>query len=216
MLNRWFYEPKDLRTKCIHITILNDLYFEIYKHTSVAIERFAKKIGADINIITKSKFIGFPDDYERMQIWEDGKDYQWNIYIGADAIIHPDTEDPTLHLNPLDSIGTLFVNDFNSLFYPTAYFFRHQIPQTVPLGAMLVSSWYTHDVWEPLQMPFNEMSKFCKIDSRQVSEFNLTVNICKYSYKLDQALIDPSKCYATGLGDIAIQKIKDKLQEWGI
>lgn len=214
MINRWFYEPKNLKSKCIHIVMIDNLYSDIYKYTSSSIENFAKKIKADINLITKPKFLDFPPNYERMQIWEDGKDYQWNINIGADTIIHPEAEDPTLRIDPLNSIGTLYSNNASHHFNINAYFIRHRICE-VPFGSLLISSWFTHDIWEPLQMSSKEMASFCTGDKKMVSEFNLAVNLCKYDYKLDKAFIDPFKTHTMGLGNIAIQKIKNKLKEWG-
>ena len=212
-MNRWFYEPKNLKSKCIHIVILNELYEEIYKYSAPSIEAYAKKIGADINLITTPKFLDFPHDYERMQIWEKGENYQWNINICADTVIHPDTEDPTVRLDPFKEIGTIYANDYNSQFETTAYFIRNQSQIMLPFGSVLVSSWYTHDIWEPLLMPYTEMSLFCKKDKRDVSEFNLATNLCKYKYKIEPAFLN-SKIFSSGLGKVGVQRIKEKLIEW--
>jgi len=49
----------------------------------------ALKIGADFNVITERKFPKFPPQYEKLQIYELGRDYDFNLYVDGDALIHP-------------------------------------------------------------------------------------------------------------------------------
>jgi len=222
---RWFYEPKTLKSKCIHVVALEDWLngkgAELCAYTLPSIKKYADKIGADFNLITKPRFPDFPCNYERFHIWEDGKDYQWNINIDADTLMHPEAEDPTLRINPFNTIGALLSMHQHSYFFePNAYFTRN--PNKPFFGDFfVVSSWLTHDIWEPLPMTHEEVSSFCKADKRQVSEFNLAVNFCKYDYNLDGALVDQTKHYHLGTTmnkldyKSAIQSVRDKLKEWG-
>jgi len=206
---RWFYEPKNLKSKCVHVVATDKwLGRDLCEYTIPNLKQYATKIGADFNLITTHKFPEFPGNYER------------NINIDADIIIHPDTEDPTLTVNPFISIGCPWYNDSSGCFKPTAYSIRSGFNKAL-IDGFVVSSWYTHDIWEPLDMSYEEMSSFCNEEKRRVSEFNLTVNYCKYGYHLDQPIKDINNIYTLGFTtenlniDDAILRVKAKLKEWG-
>jgi hypothetical protein len=73
---------------------------EITAVTYPFIEHYAEKIGADFHIITQRKFPEFPLTYEKFQIYELAQEMEndWNIYIDADTLVHPETIDFTLHV----------------------------------------------------------------------------------------------------------------------
>lgn len=66
------------------------------------LKRYAKKIGADFQVITNRKFRsdGLPSVIEKLQIFELGRKSDWNIYIDADCLVHPDFFDVTELLTP--------------------------------------------------------------------------------------------------------------------
>jgi hypothetical protein len=74
---------------------------EITELTYPYLKKYAHKIGAEFYVITERKFPEWYVTYEKMQIYELGRemDNDWNIYIDCDALIHPDTFDFTNHLN---------------------------------------------------------------------------------------------------------------------
>jgi hypothetical protein len=71
---------------------------EIRELTFPAMEFWAKKIGAEFKVITERKFPGWPVVYEKLQLAELGRDFDWNIFLDADAIVSPEMFDPTEHL----------------------------------------------------------------------------------------------------------------------
>ena len=76
--------------KSVYSIAINNWFPEMCQITLPLIERWAANIGADFSLISKAKFPNFPPNYEKMQIFEQGKDYDWNIYIDADMIVDPD------------------------------------------------------------------------------------------------------------------------------
>jgi len=79
---------------------------EIRDITRPLLERYAKKIGADIYDIEDRNFPGWPVTYEKLQIYKLAQQMEndWNIYIDSDALIHPETIDFTCHL-PKDVVA---------------------------------------------------------------------------------------------------------------
>lgn len=81
--------------KTIYTLNVNDYSREVTNITYPFIAGYAKKIGADFQIISTRKFPDFPVVYEKFQMYELGKDNGWNIYVDSDALVHPDTFDVT-------------------------------------------------------------------------------------------------------------------------
>jgi hypothetical protein len=81
---------------------VNDSYSkELTDLTYPYIKKYAHKIGADFYVIKDRKFPDWYITYEKLQIYELGKDMKndWNIYVDCDALIHPDIFDITTQLN---------------------------------------------------------------------------------------------------------------------
>ena len=79
------------------------------------LQQFAKSIDAEFNVITDRKFKDFPPSYEKLQIHELGKDYEWNILIDADIIIHPDFPDPRIRVGK-NNLGAYYEFDLRIAF----------------------------------------------------------------------------------------------------
>jgi hypothetical protein len=87
--------------KTIFTLAVNDWQPEICELTFPLLHRYAAKIGADFFVIKDRKFPEWPITYEKFQIYQLAQDMgnDWNIYIDADALIHPETPDFTLYLD---------------------------------------------------------------------------------------------------------------------
>lgn len=82
--------------KALWTLAIDDYPHEITDITFPLLKLHAFKIGAEFNVISQRKFPpAFPPVYEKFQIYELGKDYDWNLYIDADALIRPDLFDVT-------------------------------------------------------------------------------------------------------------------------
>lgn len=87
--------------KTIFTLAVNDWQPKITEMTFPLIRRYAKKIGADFFVIKDRKFPDWPITYEKFQVYGLAQEMEndWNIYIDADALVHPETPDFTLYLN---------------------------------------------------------------------------------------------------------------------
>jgi len=73
---------------------------EITDLTFPLLQGYADKIGAEFVIIQKRRFFEWPVVYEKFQIYDLSRELgsDWNIYVDADALVHPDMPDVTAHL----------------------------------------------------------------------------------------------------------------------
>jgi len=207
---------KKMKKACIHTVVIDNWFPELCALTLPLIQKWATNIGADFNLIHKAKFEGWPPNYERFQIWEQGLGYLWNINIDADFIVHPELEDVTVN-DPaiVRAEASMHCDHF---FYPNQYFLRDGRNIGMSDNFILSSHW-THDVWTPLNLTYEEASKHCIRDPRQVSEFAVSLNIARFGLKASGAVKDKSKLYhiqSTGSGiskenilQIATNKIKE-------
>lgn len=76
---------------------------EITALTFPHMEEYAQKIDAEFILIRDRKFSAWPAVYEKLQIFELGRDFDWSIYFDADTLIHPDFFDVTNHI-PKDTV----------------------------------------------------------------------------------------------------------------
>lgn len=183
-----------MKNKCIHVVAIDNYEPEMCAITLPTIRNYAHKIGADFNLISKPIFSGYPPNYERFQIWEAGKDYQWNFNIDADFLIHPDCEDPTLNHDPA-TVGVLMGFQVRSVFEDNKYFIRDGRNQGVSDNFTLTSS-LTHDLWQPFDGSFEEAKCKClPHQSRRVSEFVVSSNLAKFGLKFGGVIADRTKIY---------------------
>ena len=79
--------------KLIHCVYINDFFPELWKLTLPTIKQYAYNIGAELNIITDRKFPQWHINYEKIQVYKDGKYADANFLIDADILIHKDFPD---------------------------------------------------------------------------------------------------------------------------
>ena len=96
--------------KILHVLNINDFFPELFALTFPTIKAYADRTGFTINLITERKFPDYPINYEKMQVYEDGKDAEVNILCDADMLIHPQFPDVTTFLQR-DSIA--FNDNYN-------------------------------------------------------------------------------------------------------
>jgi SAM-dependent methyltransferase len=121
---------------------------EICSLTYPLLNLFADKCGARFYVINDRRFPDMPLTYEKLQIFELGRVNDWNIYFDSDALIHPDTFDPTEHLrkdtvmhNGQDMAGNRFCYD---------NYFRRDGRHIGSGNWFTVASNWCLDLWHPL------------------------------------------------------------------
>lgn len=205
--------------KCVHVTMMDGYQPEMCKLTIPNLRAYAERIGADFNLITKPMFGGFPPNYERFQIFFDGRDYDWNINLDADTVLHHDFPDVTEICDP-QALCSLYGMQANFYFDTRAIPFIRDGRNQAVADQFTVTSRLVHDVWEPLRMPFEEMSKLCLKEPRQVSEYNLSYNMARFGIRHNGIPVDYAMHYSLMVTTDGVLKPEDqiaaKLEEWKV
>lgn len=168
---------------------------EITRFTHAHMSRYADKIGADFRIITKRRFPEWPVVYEKLQLFDlcDEK-CDWNIFVDADALIHPDLFDVTEHLQK-DTV-LFYSTDIASLRFKSDDYFRRDGRSIAPGNWFTVASNWCLDLWRPLD-DLSFLDAMARIAPRDfelkagvvahglIDDFVLARNIAKYGLKVD-------------------------------
>jgi hypothetical protein len=167
--------------KCVHVVIIGDRYLaDLRKLTLPTIEQYAEKIGAHLNIINTKQFLEFPIPYEKFQIYEMGQSYDWNVCIDLDTFIHPDLYDVTLqYAKSMVSFNFSYHADAQLIL--DKYFMRDGRNVGVATNFVVTSNW-THDFWEPLDISIDEVKKYV-IRPHIIDEYCASRNLAKYGLK---------------------------------
>lgn len=185
--------------KTIFTLSFNNYAPEVTKLTYPFIENYAEKIGAEFVQIKERKFPDYPMMYEKLQIFELGKDNDWNIYVDSDTLIHPDLFDIT-EILPEDTVLNYGVDFAGNRFRYDNYFRRDG--RNIGCGNFLtVASHLCTDIWEPLgpdDISLNEAIKNIKMTHHEeslghkpgygIDDYVISRNIAKYGIKFDTFL----------------------------
>ena len=218
--------------KIIHVVNINDFFPELFALTYPTIRSYAERYGYGINIISERKFPEYPINYEKMQVYEDGKNAEVNILCDADMLIHPQFPDVITFLYR-DSIA--FNDNYNiSWKYHVdriRYFMRDGRDVGIATNFVVSSDW-THDIWKPLPLSQKDIEDLAKKEATEgendpnqrgwghyADEFALSYNMAKYGLKYTgvtwEDWMRPWLVH-TGTGDKneALQIARDTLEKW--
>jgi len=196
---------------------INNYFPELMEITIPLMEEYADKIGAEFIEIKERKFPDWHIHNEKLQIYELGKDSEWNIFFDGDLLVHPKFQDLT------KSEPTIFIKDgySNSMKYkPNKHFLNDRRNQGIA-SCLLASHIKYHNIWKPLDMTPDEVTDQIvggKDEDYSQNEFILSYNLAKYQIPyngLDQTYIYHS--YETDASkEIKLKEIKSILDKWQI
>jgi hypothetical protein len=121
---------------------------EITQLTYPLILAYANKIGAEFKIINERRFPKWPITYEKLQIFELGRENDWNVYIDSDAFVFPDMFDITERL-PRDTVCHWGRDNASNRWQYDDYFRRDGRDIGSNNWFAAASSWCL-DLWRPL------------------------------------------------------------------
>lgn len=180
-----------MTTKALWTLNIDNYAPEITQTTMPHIRAYADKIGAELRTISERKWPAAPATYEKLQLFKLGEQYDWNIYIDSDALVHPDMFDVTRHIHPdtvlqygSDLAGTRWADD---------QYFRRNTRQISSCNWFTVASRDCLDLWHPLEdlsisqalaniRPQLKESKTCS-DGHLIDDYVLSRNIARYGLR---------------------------------
>lgn len=187
----WQIEPK----KTVFTLCVDNYAPEITEITFPLLKAYADKIRADFHIITERKFPEYPPVYEKIQIYELAQQMEndWNIYIDADALIHPDLMDLTEML-PKDTVAH-HGKDFAPIRWKLDRFFRRDGRFIGSGNWFTIASDWCIELWKPcedmtleeiysnISPTVNERTSGCFDRTHLIDDYILSRNIAKYGLK---------------------------------
>jgi hypothetical protein len=109
---------------------------------------YARKMGADFQIINERRFPEMPVTYEKLQIFYLGRGNDWNVYIDSDAVIFPDMFDVTERIGK-DTVAH-YSRDHCINRFRSNEFFRRDGRDIGAANWFAVASDWCIDLWHPL------------------------------------------------------------------
>lgn len=203
---------------CVHIVRKPTVSEALRAITEPLIINYANRIGADVNLIGGTRaFPDYPPTYERMQIFATGRAYEWNICVDTDILLGPQLVDPT-QLLPQQVVGLIMTYKASEAFSVDNRFFRRDKRDIVPVESFVVTSEWTHDIWEPLRG--SSMTNMGIVfHEYQIAEYTLAHNLAKYGLQCGGALPPGSQIARVPLegepGSAQVAAAQAILRQWG-
>ena len=203
--------------RCIHIISLTDYAPELCEITIPSIQAYAKRMDASINMIgSNRKFAEYPDTYERFQVFHDGRGFDWNFVVDANMLFGPSLGDFCAFASR-ETIGTAMTYGASSQFSVDNRFFGRDGRNIAPVQACILTSDWTHDLWEPFKgTAANILS--CTTNEYAVAEYMMAYNIAKYGLKCNGIFPTNAQLLRVNppdhLAKTALKMIHDRLETW--
>jgi hypothetical protein len=173
------------------VTLDINYHKEITEITYPYMQFYANKIGADFKIITEKKFSSQSTNIEKFQLYELSKNYDWTIFIDADALIHPNCPDVT----EIYEKHTVIFNNYDLYplrFKPNNYTRRDKRNIGAATWFTVFSDWTRH-LWKPYEDPKKYMSEINLLYTEKnfgystahiLDDYLVSRNIAKYGIKV--------------------------------
>jgi len=217
----WSERPTNGK-KVLYVVRVNNYLPELCALTFVNIRAYAEKIEAEFQEITDRKFPDFPPTYEKMQVYELGRDNDWNILVDADLLLHPAMFDVTQFLQP-DHVGIHSGYKASDYLKPDKYYQRDGRDLGIATGFVITSN-LTHDLWTPLEYSFEHAR--ARLHREHIAdEFCIGRNVARFGLKVTGVLDNPRLQHliqhvgVEGVSDKALLKkfksVEVLLKKWG-
>jgi hypothetical protein len=184
-----------MQSRLVHVLLLDNFFPELCEISLPSIEAWAKKIGAKVNYITKRRWPDWPLMTEKLQVYYDGSEQDWNVLVDADILIHPDAPD-FLSKQPADHVTVKDAYNAHRQFKTDdVYFLRDG--RDIGLSACFIgSSRWCHDLWRPIpeEMDVATVNATITQERKCVDEYCLSRNLARYGLKICPP-VDPRQGY---------------------
>jgi hypothetical protein len=180
--------------KTIFTLAINNWEPDICDLTFPLMRLYADKIGADFYVIKERRFEDWPITYEKMQIYQLAQEMEndWNIYIDADTLVHPEMIDITTLL----SKDTVLHNGFDmaQIRWKFDRFFLRDGRRISSCNWFTMASDWCIELWKPhddltadecmaRSFPTVEETNTTVNSYHLIDDYTLSRNIAKYGLK---------------------------------
>lgn len=208
---------------------------EITELTYPLLKHYAGKIEADFHIISERKYPKYAPVYEKLQIYDLGREMKndWNIYIDSDALVHPDFFDVTEFLNK-DTVCHNGADMANNR-WRYDHVFKRDKRHIGSCNWFTIASDWCLDLWHPLDIPYEEaleqifpiQAELNTVITRDhlVDDYTLSRNIARFGLKFTTVLkiLEELKDPGTYLWhqytmpvDVKVKEMRKILANWEI
>jgi len=173
---------------------IGDYEPEICRLTMPTIEHFAKKSGCEYKVITEPVFNAPSVTYEKFQLYQISKGYDWTMFLDADTLVHPDCPDWT----EMISKDTVLFNgvDLNLNRFRANDWTRRSNNKN---GACTWHVWFSdwcRDIWHPMMdmtwdecmdnifPTVNELASGTCSKQHLIDDYLVTQNISRFGLKV--------------------------------
>jgi hypothetical protein len=200
---------------------------EIWNLCYPSIQAYAQKIKADLIVLTKRKFPQYHYSYEKHQVYELGKSYEWNIVMDADILIHSQLPDLTERI-PSQLVGLRDTYNADSLFRLNDYFFRDRRKIGVS-STFAMASKICHDLWTPLEFTQEEINQNITpwpdevirgvVPEHFTAEYWLSTNLARFGLTYSGILHEQERwmfhhAYAAYTSEAKFKELKKVIYSW--
>lgn len=182
--------------KALWILDIDNYLPELTQVTLAGFEAYARKIGAEVRVIRERMFPDWHVTYEKAQVYHHGLNYDWNLVMDTDLLLHPEFPDLTKRL-PENVVGLKDCYAADSRFALNSYFFRDTRKVGVS-GVFAMASRHCHDLWAPL--PGRQADHLSQIQplpgevargvgpEHFITEYWLSVNLARFGLRYEGIL----------------------------
>lgn len=166
--------------KEVFVVDVDDYLPELTRHTLPSIERYAEKIGARFTVIRDRKWPEVSPTYEKMQVFERGRDNDWNILLDLDMYIDEAMYDVT-EMVPEGHVG-VWMSYEPELTIKKDEYIRFYEDDAIAATNFVVTSSAQHRAWEPFEGPLHRYTARMKRPF-VLDEYCFGRNLKKHGYK---------------------------------
>lgn len=171
------------KTCCIHVVDIGGYFPELTEYTLPTIESFASRIGAKLNVITERRFPDQDVVAEKLQVHEAGVEFDRNILLDLDILVHPRCYDPFRSNIPPTHVAFKDNYDAATQLMPDQYFLRDGRNVGIS-GCAVFTTRMTHDLWKPItDLTIEEIDANILQERKVVDEYTLSRNLAKYGLR---------------------------------
>ena len=205
--------------KCIHFLNTAPADPDVRAVTLPALESYADRIGADLNLISERRYPDFPPSYECFQIFEAGRKFERNLMIGMEVLAGPALPDFTANLSETNVGLCQVITPSSAYRVERDPWFQRDGRDKGPIASIIATSWMTHELWQPLPGKAADFSSVFRVAGvSSLTEYCLALNLAHYGLKISGIFPAGSQvCIVDQRSDFnqsAADFVRMKMKEW--